>query len=229
MLVLAIDTAGAACSAALRQGAENGGTVIAAKREDMPRGQDARLIPLVLELLREAGQPIGALDRIAATRGPGSFTGIRIGLAAACGLGAGANKPVFGVSRFALYRARAARPPGKPLLVVIDSKRDELFCRLFGADGVAAGEAFMATAENLRARFAGQPLALAGDNGALLQAIAAPAHTIAALPESEAACAAALAAGAGKPGDEWSPLPLYIRPPDVSCGPVWTGAAESTA
>ncbi|MEJ0063033.1 MAG: tRNA (adenosine(37)-N6)-threonylcarbamoyltransferase complex dimerization subunit type 1 TsaB [Alphaproteobacteria bacterium] len=207
MLILSIDTSAAGCGVALVRD----GKVVAERQEIMPRGQDARLIPLIEDVLREAGADFSALERIAVTRGPGSFTGIRIGLAAARGLGLALGIPVVGVDRFSLYRDAIA--PDGDLLVVVDSKRRELFCRFFPQAG-EAGEPFLATPEQL-ASYDRQAVAVTGDGAAGLGL----ARRLT-LQQSEAVHAALTAAEAD-PGDPaWRALPLYLRPPDVSCGPV---------
>ena len=209
MLILAINTASSACSVALWRD----GTVLATKDEAMPRGQDARLLPLIREILPAAKTGFAALDRIAVLRGPGSFTGLRIGLAAARGLGLALGTPVFGGDRFRLYPASLR--PQRDLLAVIDSRRDALFCRHFTPAG-AESIPFLAAAAQL-AEYDRPGMAVCGDGAAAMiwqQAAFMP------LPQPESCLAAGMAALAD-PGDPaWQPLPLYLRPPDVSCGPV---------
>jgi tRNA threonylcarbamoyladenosine biosynthesis protein TsaB len=77
MIVLAIDTCLAACQAALT----DAGRTIAAAREPMSRGHQERLAPMVRDLMATAGAPFSAVERIGVTVGPGSFTGLRVGLA----------------------------------------------------------------------------------------------------------------------------------------------------
>ena len=209
MQILAIDTSAAACAVALWRD----GVVVHAAHEIMPRGQDARLLPLIQETLATVQTDFAALDRIAVMRGPGSFTGIRIGLATARGLGLALGKPVIGIDRFRLYHA--ALRPAQDLLVVIDSKRDELFCRLFPITG-ATSEPFRATTMELAA-YDRRETAVTGDGAHLHswnQAILLP------LLAAEAGWAAALAATADPDAPLWQPTPLYLRPPDVSCGPT---------
>jgi tRNA threonylcarbamoyladenosine biosynthesis protein TsaB len=216
MLILAIDTSAAACSVALW----HDGIVLQSRQEMMPRGQDARLLPLIQEILAAAQLDFAALDRIAVMRGPGSFTGVRIGLATARGLGLALDKPVIGVNRFLIYHH--ALHPAHNLLVVIDSKRDELFCRYFPAVGIAT-EPFRATAAMLKAY--DRPDVIVGGDG-IAQRLWDHAVVLA-LPEPEVNLAAVLAATANPDDPAWQPVPLYLRPPDVSCGP--TPATEEAA
>lgn len=94
MLILAVDTALSACSAALLRSGE----VLTSRVEPMAKGQAERLAPMTQELLTEAGITPAQLDRIAVTRGPGAFTGLRIGLAFARGLAVALNRPCVGIS-----------------------------------------------------------------------------------------------------------------------------------
>src|SRR6201996_9161121 len=124
MLILSLDSAGSGCSACVWRD----GKVLAEAHEAMHRGQDQRLMPLILQTLKQANVDFPQLDRIAITRGPGSFTGLRIGLAAARGIGLAAEKPVIGIDRFSIYREQVQRAD-KDLLVIIESKRRELYCQ----------------------------------------------------------------------------------------------------
>ena len=202
MLILGIDSAGFGCAACVVRDGE----VVALAHEQMERGQDQRLMPLVLDVMKKAGVEFDQLDRIAVTRGPGSFTGIRIGLAAARGIGLASGKPVIGIDRFAVYREQI-KTINQNLLVVINARRKEFFCRFYPARDDAA-EPMMVTPEEIAAfleRHSGT--VLAGD-------VSLPGMT--ASEESEVVTATKLA-GAAYPDDiEHLPRPLYIRPPDVT-------------
>ncbi|MEA2781629.1 MAG: tRNA threonylcarbamoyladenosine biosynthesis protein TsaB, partial [Rhodospirillaceae bacterium] len=127
--ILALDAAAAACSAAVWRD----GAILAQRRQAMARGHAEALMPLVLETLQAAGLDFPDLSRIAVGVGPGSFTGIRIALAAARGIGLAASLPVVGVDSFSAVAAAIpeATRRGRALLVVIDSKRRELFGRYY--------------------------------------------------------------------------------------------------
>lgn len=94
MIVLALDTALDACSVAVVRGGE----VLAHLTEPMTRGQAERLAPMVREAVQAAGLRVGALQRIAVTTGPGSFTGVRVGLSFARTLAGALRTPCIGVS-----------------------------------------------------------------------------------------------------------------------------------
>ena len=208
MLILGLDTAGHGCRVVLWRDED----VLAARHEAMERGQDSRLIPLIEETLAAARCDYAAIDRIAVLRGPGSFTGLRIGLAAALGLGAALQKPVLGFNRFTLYRHTLHAPN---LLVAIDSRRDEIFYQLFhGTREEPPQQDFLPVlVEKARAMNA----VVSGDCLSLLDDLPVALHP---LPEAEIVIAASLAATAQPDDDTFKPVPLYIRAPDVSQGPT---------
>lgn len=126
MRTLVIDTATAACSVALI----DAGTVIAAAHESVGRGHAERLMPMIAAL-----PDGGRADRILVDCGPGSFTGIRVGLAAALGLGIGWSAPVAGYGSLASIAASAfaERPDLTSLVVVLEGGHGEVFMQPFCA------------------------------------------------------------------------------------------------
>ncbi|OYX43653.1 MAG: tRNA (adenosine(37)-N6)-threonylcarbamoyltransferase complex dimerization subunit type 1 TsaB [Rhodobacterales bacterium 32-67-9] len=131
-LILAFDTSAAHCAAALLSGDD----VLAARSEDMGRGQAERLMPLLEELLAGAGKGWGDLDAIGVGTGPGNFTGIRISVAAARGLALALDIPAVGVTGF---EARACGEGGTPVWVAIEAPRAMVYLQRLG-DGAAAPE-----------------------------------------------------------------------------------------
>ena len=127
MKLLALDSATEACSAALLQ--EHG---LIERYELLGRGHAERLLPMVDELLAEAGIGLSALDAIAFGRGPGSFTGLRIAAGITQGLAAGARLPVLPVSNLAAVAAAGARQSGSNrLLVCMDARMGQVYWAAF--------------------------------------------------------------------------------------------------
>ncbi|MDX2028672.1 MAG: tRNA (adenosine(37)-N6)-threonylcarbamoyltransferase complex dimerization subunit type 1 TsaB [Alphaproteobacteria bacterium] len=205
MLILSVDSAGGSCGACVWRD----GTVLAATEETMERGQDQRLMPLILEIMKKANIGFEALDRIAVTRGPGSFTGLRIGLATARGMGLAAGKPVIGINRFSIFHEQA-KTPGKNLFVIINSKRKELFCRFYPAQG-EPHEATMLVPDEILVFLKDKPdIVVTGD-----MSLSGLSH-FQKPEEKEITTCAALAARAKADDAAFLPRPLYLRAPDVT-------------
>jgi len=121
--ILALDTATEACSAALLNQQQ-----IDARFEIAPRDHTQRIMPLVQELLQVQQLELTALDALAFGRGPGSFTGVRIGIGIAQGLALGANLPMIGVSSLATMAQGAWRLTGATrVLAAIDARMGEVY------------------------------------------------------------------------------------------------------
>jgi tRNA threonylcarbamoyladenosine biosynthesis protein TsaB len=136
MLVLAIDTALEACSAAIFDSVEE--TIVASDSQIMARGHAEALMPLIASVMRQAAISFSALDRIAVTVGPGSFTGLRVGIAAARGIALATRKPVVGVTTLsALAAPYIAADPSAPVAAAIDGRHRHVYFQLFGAGGRA--------------------------------------------------------------------------------------------
>lgn len=139
MRILAIDTATEACSVALH---DNGATF--AHFELCPREHTQRILPLVNDVLTESGVALTELDALAFGRGPGSFTGVRIGIGIAQGLALGAELPMIGVSTLATMAQGAWRQTGATrVLAAIDARMGEVYWAEYQRDenGVWQGEA----------------------------------------------------------------------------------------
>lgn len=130
MNILAIETASEACSVALRTG-----ETCLHRFALAPRGHAERLLPWVQETLEEAGVALSALDAIAFSRGPGSFTSLRIGISVVQGLAWGASLPVVPLSSLRVTAQAAAAAGVTKALVAMDARMGEVFCGLFEADG----------------------------------------------------------------------------------------------
>jgi len=162
--ILALDASAAACSVAIRADGDS----IAWRDVPMARGHAETLMPLVMEVMAEAGFAFDALAKIAVGVGPGSFTGIRIALAAARGIGLAAGRPVVGIDSFSAMAAAIAPSTlaGRSLLVIVDSKRAELFGQYFDADHHALGEPLMLPPSAMLQHRPAGPLLIAGDAAA---------------------------------------------------------------
>ena len=127
MKVLGLDTATEACSAALLVDGE-----VFERYEVLGRGHAERLLPMVQEVLAEAGTALAAIDGIAFGRGPGGFTGLRIAAGVAQGLAFGASLPVVPVSDLAALAARAARLRGaRRVLACLDARMAQVYWAAF--------------------------------------------------------------------------------------------------
>lgn len=139
MSLLAFDTCFSACSVAARNDATG---KVAMRCERMDIGHAERLLPMIGEVMQEAGLPFAALTRLAVTNGPGSFTGVRIGIAAARAFGLTHGPSVHAVSSLSVmaWEARElleaqGHPANTVIAVAVDARRDRLYFQMFSADG----------------------------------------------------------------------------------------------
>ena len=217
--VLAIDTATNACSAALWVD----GDVRASRFEPMARGHAERLVPMVQEITEAAKHTVKSVDLIAVTVGPGAFTGLRVGLAAARGFALSAGVPCLGLTTLEVIAAGIGPLPNQ-LVVGIGSRRADVYLQVFNSDGQPVSEPtailpeavsrFVATCEALVG-----PFLVAGDAASVLkECLSAGGVAVTAMeaPYPDAAVLARLAAARWVPGDPIErPAPLYLRPPDA--------------
>jgi tRNA threonylcarbamoyladenosine biosynthesis protein TsaB len=134
MLILSIDTALDACAAAVLD--TGAGRAIALETLPMKRGHAEALMPLIARVMKASGVPFAALDRIAATTGPGSFTGLRVGLSAARGIALAAGKPVVGVTTLTAFAAPIVSENSEhPVISAVDARHDHVYFQVLGGDG----------------------------------------------------------------------------------------------
>jgi tRNA threonylcarbamoyladenosine biosynthesis protein TsaB len=214
MRVLIVDTALGACTACVVED----GRVLGLRFELMTKGHQEQLAGMARDAVADAGGGFDALDRIGVTVGPGSFTGLRVGMAFAQGLGAALDRPVVGVST--LDALAASIEPAGLVAAVIDARRGQVYARLF-RDGVALDEAEALSLETATDRIltaaAGAIPTLVG-SGALLLSETFPDQfsdvVMKPLPAPTPEALARLTAAAD-PATAL-PRPLYLRAPDAT-------------
>jgi tRNA threonylcarbamoyladenosine biosynthesis protein TsaB len=179
------------------------------------RGQAATLLPAIAGVLQQAGVDRRALSMIAVTVGPGSFTGVRVGLAAARGLALGLDVPLAGITTTAALLA-AAEPDDRLAVAAIDTHLGDWFC----AFSEGSGAPFLASTEALAARLAGRACRIVSPQAEALAPLIVNAVAQAALPDPRVLARLASVDGA----DGWRnrnrieglPRPLYLRGVNVT-------------
>ncbi len=208
MIVLALDTAGVDCAAAIYDSGRN--TVLGEASDMIGKGHAEHLMGIVDRALDRAGVTLSDVDRLAVTVGPGSFTGIRVGVAAARGFALSLGIPAVGISTLeVMAAAQRAKTPGRAVLAAMDAKRDEIYLQSFAADGTALDEAravSTADAQAFAADFEGE---ITGSATPILKPAASGEHANA-FPISVVA-----RLGAAANPDAGKPKPLYLRGPDA--------------
>jgi len=212
--ILAIETASRSCSVALY--ARGRDTIPVYLTENTDHGHATMLMPMIERAMAEAGCGYGDLDRIAVAVGPGSFTGLRVGIAAAQGLGLASSVPVVGISSF-LTVGHVGEPErqGRRVFALLDSRRDEPFLAELDSEFGLVGSPRFVSLEELDDILApARPLILAGDAPALGRYRF---HGGIRLIQN-APSALIVASLAADPTHRYDlpAKPVYIRPPDVT-------------
>ncbi len=220
MIVLAIDTAGVDCAVAVYDGAA--GRVLGSVSETIGRGHAERLIAMIDEALDKAGLTLSEIERVAVTVGPGSFTGIRVGVAAARGLALALGIECVGVSTLSvlgnLPALKSSSKSSRTVLAAMNAHREEIYAQTFengepsDEPHVLALDDFLAQATRDTVTVVGSAMALLADRAAQTEPDHFPIEIVAAL--------GAKAKAQGKP------KPLYLRGPDAK---PQTGFAVSRA
>ncbi len=210
-----MDTSAGACSAAVHDDGR-----IVERLQEMQRGHAEALLPMIVAVMREAGREFRDLDLIAVTVGPGAFTGLRVGLAAARGIALAAALPCFGVTTLEAMADAIDWPTlaGRPALVALDNKQGGVYVQVFEG-GRALESPSIESPHALCHRFAATSISVAGDASpmlvAALRAAGADAEEIAVPRHPMASAVGAIAArrwlaGERPPGP---PAPIYLRKP----------------
>ncbi|MGV1771130.1 tRNA (adenosine(37)-N6)-threonylcarbamoyltransferase complex dimerization subunit type 1 TsaB [Agrobacterium vitis] len=218
MILLAIDTAGVDCAVGLYDSDLD--RMLAARSETIGRGHAEKLMGMIDAVLNEASLALPSVERVAVTIGPGSFTGIRVGLSAARGLALALGVDIVGISTLAVLAAAERRRGGVvAVLAAMDAKRDEVYVQGFSPDAVALDDARLLSVDEFRAMAAELArhgaVRVTGSACWLLEKDVAgeseEAATVEAdhFPMEDIARLGAVAQASGKP------KPLYLRGPDV--------------
>lgn len=201
MLILSIDTSSADLSVALVN--ENGSLGLV--EENMLRGQGEALIPYIQSMMQQAGLLMNAVEGVAVAVGPGSFTGVRVGLSTARGIGLALDIPVYGVTNL----EAAAAGLNEPVTVTLDTKRGDYYTQQFDKNGKAIGEPSIQSADDLKQQL---PFTAIGDGAMkLAEEIGCD---VAMKPQSSAISIAQIALS--RLDNPLPAEPLYLREADVT-------------
>src|ERR1700720_3393207 len=216
MRVLALDTALDACAAAVLDTERR--DLPASETQPMSRGHAEALMPMVARVMDAARLEFSDIDRIAVTIGPGSFTGVRVGIAAARGIALAARKPAIGLTTLAAFTApHVATGFAGTVVPVIDARHGQVYLQVFGPGGRAVIAPRLATVREAVEQARSRAPALITGSAAALVAAAWPAGDPP--PTGVAASAPEIAwgarVGAAAQEDRASPKPLYLRAPDA--------------
>lgn len=208
MIILSIDTSGVDCSACVYD-SEND-TVLGEVTENIGKGHAELLMGIVDAALAQAGLSLDAIQRLAVTIGPGSFTGIRVGVAAVRGFALSLDGEAVGITTLETLAADHQRQkPGEPVAVGLDAKRGECYLQIFAIDGTPVTEAALLSLEDARQSLVGFDGVIIGSAAPLFageEAGSGPDH----FPIATVARLAAT-----KPAHQPKPAPLYLRGPDA--------------
>jgi tRNA threonylcarbamoyladenosine biosynthesis protein TsaB len=215
MIILAIDTALAAASACVLDGSTS--EVLARETIAMSRGQDQAIVPLIDRVVAATHGGAPALQRVAVTVGPGSFTGIRIGISAARAIGLALDVPVVGVSTLAAYAAPLVLERSEGVVAAaIDARNGKVFVAAFAGGRPVVAPRVCSPREAVRAMGSG-PLWLTGPSAPALAieawGMGLTAEVVGAVAEPDIAFVARL--GIAADPQIAQPRPSYLRAPDV--------------
>jgi tRNA threonylcarbamoyladenosine biosynthesis protein TsaB len=204
--LLSVETALGACSVAVLEDEK----ILAHRFEEMTRGHAEALAPMVEETMRTAGVGFAALDRLAVTTGPGTFTGQRVGLAFMRGLRVALKKPLIGITTL---EAMAAATEANRAAAIHDAKRDEAYLLLRENQATVFAPAVMPFADAVARIKSFGPCALAGTGAAAAAASLGGGFTLTNIRQPDALWVARLAMA--RPAPDGPPAPLYLRAPDA--------------
>jgi tRNA threonylcarbamoyladenosine biosynthesis protein TsaB len=213
MRILAVDTALEACAAGIIELPDR---VLAQESVAMARGHAEALMPLVARVMNQAALGFADLDRIAVTVGPGSFTGLRVGIAAARGIALASGKPAVGVSTLAAFAAPyLAAGEIRPVAAAVDARHEQVYFEVFGPGGrILVAPRLVPVADAIRA--ASGAAVIVGSGAAVLAERWPEGTPLPAIDTQRAPQIAAIARlGAAADAAHALPKPLYLRRPDA--------------
>jgi tRNA threonylcarbamoyl adenosine modification protein YeaZ len=215
MLILAIDTALTVCATAVFDATS--GETRASESLDMARGHAEALMPQIARVMDAARCEFSQIDRIAVTVGPGSFTGLRVGISAARGLALAAGKPAIGLSALsALAAPLVAARTQDTIVAAIDARNEQIYFQIFAPNGTTLVTPRLDHASNAVRAAVMEPTIIIGSGAALL---AAHWPDSAPMPRVEPRAAPDIGwiarLGAAAQDDRSAPKPLYLRRPDA--------------
>ena len=218
MKILAFDTCFDGCSVCVAEQRDTAVVALSSRMERFETGHAERLIPMIGEAMEEARVAFGELDRIAVTVGPGTFTGTRIGIAAARSFALATNAPTVGVSSLAVMAEVARRTiDAETLAVVTDARRGEVYAQLFDGRGGRNSEPLLLPIDDA-ARLGGHGAIMFVGSGAAAVAESAVRHgreARAVLPDLLPDAVALASIAAGLEASDTPLAPFYLRPPDA--------------
>ncbi|UXN61395.1 tRNA (adenosine(37)-N6)-threonylcarbamoyltransferase complex dimerization subunit type 1 TsaB [Phyllobacterium zundukense] len=214
MKLLALDTAANLCSVAVLD--VESGTILAASSEDIGKGHAERLMATIEQVAAAAQISITDIGKIAVSIGPGSFTGVRVGVSTARGFALALKCPAVGISTLQALAYDAAKQfSHRPILSIIDARRDELYAQFFGENGSAASEPVVTTLHSIVKQLEerGSEHVLAGSGAILIEKELGRPLDIAANTATGSIEAFARLGALRRDGE--APRPLYLRGLDV--------------
>jgi tRNA threonylcarbamoyl adenosine modification protein YeaZ len=216
MRVLAIDTALESCSVAVLDTTR--AVTLASEQVAMTRGHAEALMPLVARTMDRAQIDFKDIDRIAVTVGPGSFTGLRVGIAAARGIALASGKPAVGLSTLAAYAAPyMVNDNTQPIVSAIDARHEHVYLQVFAPGGRTLVSPRIASLRDaIRSASSGAPR-LIGTGAKMLAAVWPPGEQPPSAVEDRRAPDIEWVARLGAAATDLttSPKPLYLRAPDA--------------
>jgi tRNA threonylcarbamoyladenosine biosynthesis protein TsaB len=208
MKILALDTSGVDCAVCIYDAGTK--AVLAEVTENIGKGHAERLMALVEQVLQSAECTLKDIGRVGVTVGPGSFTGIRVGVAAARGFAVALGVDAIGVTTLeTVGRAYHKANPGKAFAVAFDAKRDEVYLQIFGENGAPASVEQLLSLDEARVLLDGFEGGIIGTGAAVLLG------QIVSDDKDHFPIAIVAEITADKPAGGENPKPLYLRGPDA--------------